>query len=113
MFRLCQQTLRVCYQVAVIDHRSVLGLVGLVGRILLVWQLLLVTVDQLLNPFLLSNRDVKRSLAGGRSDMYAISKKTSQVFSLTTLENNRLEVFFARQLRSELQNQCQPNFPAF
>ena len=79
MFRLCQQTLRVCYQVALIDHRLVLGLVGLVGRILLVEQLLLVVVeqlllvvveqlllavvDQLLNPILLSNRDVKRSLA--------------------------------------------------
>ena len=71
MFRLYQQTLRVCYQVALIDHRLVLGLVGLVGRILLVEQLLLVAVeqlllavvDQLLNPILLSNRDVKRSLA--------------------------------------------------
>ena len=71
MFRLYHQTLRVCYQVALIDHRLVLGLVGLVGRILLVEQLLLVTVeqlllavvDQLLNPVLLSNRDVKRSLA--------------------------------------------------
>ena len=79
MFRLYQQTLRVCYQVALIDHRLVLGLVGLVGRILLVEkllllaveefllavveQLLLAVVDQLLNPILLSNRDVKRSLA--------------------------------------------------
>ena len=87
MFRLYQQTLRVCYQVALIDHRLVLGLVGLVGRILLVEKLLLVAVeqllleaveqllleavahlllavvDQLLNPILLSNRDVKRSLA--------------------------------------------------
>ena len=78
MFRLYQQTLRVCYEVAVIDHRLVLGLVGLVGRILLVEkllllaveqfllvavkQLLLAVVDQLLNP-ILSNRDVKRSLA--------------------------------------------------
>ena len=79
MFRLYQQTLRVCYQVALIDHRLVLGLVGLVGRLLLVEKLLLVAVeqlllvvveqfvlavvDQLLNPILLSNRDVKRSLA--------------------------------------------------
>ena len=79
MFRLYQQTLRVCYQVALIDHRLVLGLVGLVGRILLVKKLLLVAVeqlllavvdqlilavvDQLLNPILLSNRRVKRSLA--------------------------------------------------
>ena len=79
MFRLYQQTLRVCYQVALIDHRLVVGLVGLVGRILLVEklllvaveqlllevveQLLLVVVNQLLNPILLSNRDVKRSLA--------------------------------------------------
>ena len=79
MFRLYQQTLRICYQVALIDHRLVLGLVGLVGRILRVEQLLLVAVeqlllvvveqlllavvDQLLNPILLSNRDVKRSLA--------------------------------------------------
>ena len=79
MFRLYQQTLRVCYQVALIDHRLVLGLVGLVGTILLVEKLLLVpveqlllvvveqlllaVVDQLLNPILLSNRDVKRSLA--------------------------------------------------
>ena len=79
MFRLYQQTLRICYQVALIDHRLVLGLVGLVGRILLVEklllvaveqllleaveQLLLVVVDQLLNPILLSNRDVNRSLA--------------------------------------------------
>ena len=79
MFRLYQQTLRVCYQVTLIDHRLVLELVGLVGRILLVeklllvavWQLLLVVVeqlllavvDQLLNPILLSTRDVKRSLA--------------------------------------------------
>ena len=71
MFRLYQQTLRVCYQVALIDHRLVLGLVGLVGRILLVEKLLLVTVEQLLlaaveqllravvgqllNPILLSN----------------------------------------------------------
>ena len=78
MFRLLQQTLRVCYQVALID-RLVLGLVGLVGRILLVEklflvaveqlllvvveQLLLAVLDQLLNPILLSNRDVKRSLA--------------------------------------------------
>ena len=78
MFRLYQQTLRVCYQVALIDHRLVLGLAGLVGRILLVEklllvdveqllleaveQLLLVVVDQLLNPILLSNRDVNRSL---------------------------------------------------
>ena len=54
-------------------------MVGLVGRILLVEKLLLVAVeqlllvaveqlllavvDQLLNPILLSNRDVKRSLA--------------------------------------------------
>ena len=71
MFRHNQQTLRVCYQVALIDHRLVLGLVGLVGRILLVEQLLLVVVEQLLlavveqlsSPLLLSNRDVKRSLA--------------------------------------------------
>ena len=71
MFRLYQQTLRVCFQVALIDHRLVLGVVGLVGRILLieklllvaVEQLLLAVVDQLLNPILLSNRDVKRSLA--------------------------------------------------
>ena len=78
MFRLYQQTLRVCYQVALIDHRLVLGLVGLVGRMLLVEKLILVAVeqlllvaveqllavvDQLLNPILLSNRDVKRSLA--------------------------------------------------
>ena len=86
MFRLYQQTLRVCYQVALIDHRLVLGLVGLVGRILLVEkllllaveqfllgvveqlllavveQLLLAVVDHLLNPILLSNRDVARSL---------------------------------------------------
>ena len=79
MFRLYQQTRLACYQVALIDHRLVLGLVGLVGRILLVEQLLLLAVeqlllvvveqlllavvDQLLNPILLSNRDVKRSLA--------------------------------------------------
>ena len=37
-----------CYQIALIYHRLALGLVGLVGRILLVWQLLLVTVEQLL-----------------------------------------------------------------
>ena len=48
MFRLYQQTLRVCYQVALIDHRLVLGLVGLVGKILLVEKLLLVAVEQLL-----------------------------------------------------------------
>ena len=47
MFRLYQQTLRVCCQVVLIDHRLVLGLVGLVGRILLVEQLLLLTVEQL------------------------------------------------------------------
>ena len=46
MFRLYQQTLRVCYQVALIDHRLVMGLVGLVGRTLHV-ELLLVTVEQL------------------------------------------------------------------
>ena len=71
MFRFYQQTLRVCYQVALIDHGLVLGLVRLVGRILLVEKLLLLAVeqfllavvDQLLNPILLSNRDVKRSLA--------------------------------------------------
>ena len=38
----------VCHQVVLIYHRLALGLVGLVGRILLVWQLLLVTVEQLL-----------------------------------------------------------------
>ena len=48
MFRLYQQTLRVCDQVALIDHRLVLGLVGLVGRMLLVEKLLLVAVEQLL-----------------------------------------------------------------
>ena len=45
MFRLYRQTLRVCYQVALIDHRLVLGLVG---RILLVEKLLFVAVGQLL-----------------------------------------------------------------
>ena len=71
MFCLYQQTLRVCYQVTLIDHRLVLGLVGLVKRILLVENLLLMAVEQLLpavvdqlsNSILLSNRDVKRSLA--------------------------------------------------
>ena len=48
MFRPYQQTFRVCYQVALIDHRLVLGLVGLVGRILRVEKLLLVAVEQLL-----------------------------------------------------------------
>ena len=45
MFRFYQQTHRVCFQVALIDHRLVLGLVG---RILLVEKLLLVAVEQLL-----------------------------------------------------------------
>ena len=85
-------TLRVCFQVALIDHKLALELVGLVGIILLVEKLLLVAVeqlllvaverllavvDQLLNLFLLSNRDVQRSLA-------AFSYKTSPVFNLTT-----------------------------
>ena len=94
-----QQTLRVCYQVALIDHRLVLGLVGLVGRILLVEKLLLVAVeqlllvaveqlllavvDQLLNPILLSNRDVKRSLAEVEVTCMLFSYKTSPVFTLT------------------------------
>ena len=57
-------------QVALIDHELDLELVGLVGRILLVEKLLLLAVeqfllavvDQLLNPILLSNRVVMRSL---------------------------------------------------
>ena len=40
-------TFLACYQVALIDHRLVLGLVGLVGRMLRVEKLLLVTVEQL------------------------------------------------------------------
>ena len=96
MFRLYQQTLRVCYQVALIDHRLVLGLVGLVGRILLVEkllllaveefllavveQLLLAVVDQLLNPILLSNRDEKRSLAEVEVTCMLSHDKTSPVF---------------------------------
>ena len=43
-------------------HDLDLELVGLVGRILLVEQLLLLVVDQLSNPIPLSNRDVVRSL---------------------------------------------------
>ena len=70
MFRLYQQTLRVCYQVALIDHRLVLGLVGLVGKFLLVEQLLLLVVEQLLllvveqlpNPILFSIRVSRKSL---------------------------------------------------
>ena len=45
-FHLQQQTHLACYQVTLIDHRLVLGLVGLVGRTLRV-ELLLVTVQQL------------------------------------------------------------------
>ena len=70
MFRLYQKTLRVCYQVALIDHRLVWGLVGLVGKTLnvefllvTVEQLLLAGVDQLLNSIPVSICDVKRSLA--------------------------------------------------
>ena len=74
------------------DHKLVLGLVGLVGRILLVEQLLLVVVeplllavvDQLLNPILLSNRDVKRSLAEVEVTCMLSYLKTSPVFNLTT-----------------------------
>ena len=100
MFRLYQQTLRVCYQVALIDHRLVLGLVGLVGRILLVEkllllaveqflltvveQLLLAVVDQLLNPILLSNRDVKRSLAEVEVTCMLSHIRLLQFFNLTT-----------------------------
>ena len=69
-----------------------LELVGLVGRILLVEQLLLLVVeqlpllvvDQLSSPIPLSNRDVVRSLMEVEGDMYAFSYKTSPVFSLTT-----------------------------
>ena len=92
MFRLYQQTLRVCYQVALIDHRLVLGLVGLVGRILLVEkllllaveQLLLAVVDQLSNPIPLSNRDVVRSLVEVEVTCMFFSENTSPIFSLTT-----------------------------
>ena len=106
MFRLYQQTLRVCYQVALIDHRLVLGLVGLVGRILpfeklllvaveqllleAVEQLHLVVVDQLLNPILLSNRDVKRSLPEVEVTCMLSHFGLLQFFSLTTFG---MEVF--------------------
>ena len=108
MFRLYQQTLRVCYQVALIDHRLVLGLVGLVGRIFLVEKLLLVAVEQLLpvaveqlllavveqfpSPILWSNRDVARSLVEVEVTCMLSHIRLLQ-FSLTILEYNRLEVF--------------------
>ena len=49
-FHLEQQTHLACYQVALIDHRLVLGLVGLVRRTFRV-ELLLETVEQ---PYLLA-----------------------------------------------------------
>ena len=80
---MCQQTLRVCYRVALIDHRLVLGLVGLLEELCLSSNFLAV-VDQLLNPILSSNRDEGEIFGGSRGDMYAFSYKTSPVFSLTT-----------------------------
>ena len=50
-------------QVALIYHELDLELVGLVGRILLVEELLLLVVDQPSNPILLSIRALVRSLA--------------------------------------------------
>ena len=80
-------------QVALIYHGVVLVLVGLVGRILLVEQLLLVAVEQLLNPILLSNRDVARSLVvvEVRCMLSHIRLLQSSIGQL--LEQNKLEVF--------------------
>ena len=52
-----------CHQVAPICHELDLDLVGLVGRILLVDQLLPLVVKQLSNPILSSTRVSMRSLA--------------------------------------------------
>ena len=93
MFRFYQQTLRVCYQVALIYHGLVLGLVGLVGRILLVEQLLLVAVEQLLNPILLSNRDVARSLVEVEVTCILSHIRLLQSSIGQLLEYNKLEVF--------------------
>ena len=57
-----------------IYHEMDLELVGLIGKTLLVEQLLLLVVEQLSNPIPLSiTRDVMRSLVGGRGDMYTFS----------------------------------------
>ena len=51
-----------CHQVALIYHELDSELVGLIGKTLVVEQLLLLVVKQLSNPIPLSNRDVMRSL---------------------------------------------------
>ena len=89
-----------------IDHRLVLGLVGLVGRMLLDEKLLLVTVeqlfilavDQLQNPIhhsLWSNRDrvVMRSLVVVEEIRMIFHTKLFQSSISQLLEYNKLKVF--------------------
>ena len=115
-------------QVAPICHELDLELVGLVGRILLVEQLLLLVVEQLpflvveqlhllvvdqhSNPILLSIRALVRSLAEGRDDMYTFSYKTSPVFQSNNFWNTKSWEYSVKDdcIRSSLiECQCFPN----
>ena len=78
------------HQVALIDHRLVLGLVGLVGRtlrveflLMAVEQLLLLVVEQLLLKTLVYSW-FNEIFGGGRGDMFTSSCQTPPVFNLTT-----------------------------
>ena len=61
-----------------------LGLVGLVGNFVLVEQLLLLVVEQLLNPNSFIQSCVKEIFGGGRGDAYTFSHMTSPVSIRTT-----------------------------
>ena len=97
-----------CPQVALIDHRLVLGLVGLVGRTLriellleTVKQLCLLAVDQLSNPIALSlwssrDRVVMRSLVVVEETCMISHIRLLQSSVSQLLEYNKLEVFLER-----------------
>ena len=104
------------YQVALIYHNLDLELVGLVGRILLVEQLLLLAVEQLLllaveqlslqvveqlsSPILESNRDAVRSLVVVEVTCMLFHVGLLQFSVWQLLEYNKLEVFLEGWLQS-------------
>ena len=110
-----------CYQVAPICHELDLELVGLVGKFLLVEQLLLLIVEQLPNPILFSIRPSMRSLVEAEVTCILSRKWLLQFPSWQLMEYNKLEVFLEGWLHSiefdrmsilsESQDQYRPNIP--